>query len=193
MLQNLSKYHIILASKSPRRRELLSQLRVPFRTVTIGDLDESYPPDLEAREIPAFLADKKAAAYMDVFSGDELVITADTLVILGDEVLGKPHDRQGALDMLRRLSGRTHLVVTGVCVSSAAKRVTFDSVTEVTFAEIADSDIEYYVDNFLPFDKAGAYGIQEWLGCIAVKSINGSFYNVMGLPVHKLYSVLKDF
>lgn len=193
MLENLGKYKVKLASKSPRRRELLEELRIPFNIITTGGIDESYPDTLPPRDIPAYLANKKGDAYMRKFEGNELVITADTLVILDDEVLGKPSGRDSAIDMLRRLSGRTHEVVTGVSISTREKRTTFSVTTEVKFAEISESDIEYYVDNFMPFDKAGAYGIQEWIGCVAVESIKGSFYNVMGLPVHRLYQELKNF
>ncbi|MDE6006589.1 MAG: Maf family nucleotide pyrophosphatase [Muribaculaceae bacterium] len=193
MLENLSKYKVKLASKSPRRRELLEELRVPFSIITTGGIDESYPDTLPPKEIPAYLANKKGDAYMRRFDGNELVITADTLVILGDKVLGKPEGRDDAIKMLKELSGRTHLVVTGVSISTKDKRTTFSVITEVTFSHISDADIEYYVDNFLPFDKAGAYGIQEWIGCIAVESIRGSYYNVMGLPVHRLYHELKNF
>lgn len=193
MFENLEKYKIHLASKSPRRRELLEQLRIPFNVITTGGIDESYPDDMPAKEIPAYLANKKADAYMKRFTGNELFITSDTLVILDGEVLGKPSGREEAIHMLKRLSGKTHSVVTGVCICTAEKRTTFSVTTDVKFAELSASDIEYYVDNFLPFDKAGAYGIQEWIGCIAVENINGSYYNVMGLPVHQLYKELQNF
>ncbi|MBD5195319.1 MAG: septum formation protein Maf [Bacteroides sp.] len=193
MLEKLKKYKVLLASKSPRRRELMEQLRIPFSTISTGGIDEKYPEDLPVRDIPQYLANLKGNAYMSRFSGNELVITADTLVILDDEVLGKPKDRDEAISMLQKLSGRTHKVVTGVSISTVDKRTTFSVSTEVTFAELTDADIEYYVDNYLPFDKAGAYGIQEWIGCVAVESIKGSYYNVMGLPVQRLYSELKAF
>jgi len=193
MLDNLRKYKVLLASKSPRRRELLGQLRIPFNVISIGGIDETYPEDLSSEEIPQFLANLKADAYVNNFKGNELVITADTLVIIDGKVLGKPHNRDEAIDMLSTLSGKTHKVVTGVCISTRTRRASFSTSTEVTFAELCRDDIEYYIENFLPFDKAGAYGIQEWIGCIAVESINGSFYNVMGLPVHQLYKELKNF
>lgn len=193
MLDNLRKYKVLLASKSPRRRELLAELRIPFHVVSIGGTDESYPDTIPAEEIPQYLANKKADAYMANFKGDELVITADTLVILDGDVLGKPHGHKEAEEMLARLSGKVHKVVTGVCVSTRMKRITFSTVTEVKFAELEPEDITYYVENFLPFDKAGAYGIQEWIGCVAVEWIRGSFYNVMGLPVHQLFTELKSF
>lgn len=193
MLDNIRKYKVLLASKSPRRRELLSQLRVPFSVISIGGIDESYPDSMPAEEIPPYLANIKADAYMKTMSEQELVITADTLVILGDKVLGKPKNHDEAVEMLTTLSGKTHKVVTGVCISTHRRRTTFSTVTEVTFAELSAEDIEYYVENFLPYDKAGAYGIQEWIGCVAVESIHGSYYNVMGLPVHQLYKELRNF
>lgn len=193
MLNNLSKYRILLASKSPRRRELLSQLRIPFNVITIGGIDETYPEDLAADDIPQYIANKKADAYSQYIKGNELIITADTLVILDGKVLGKPKDQKAAVEMLEKLSGKTHKVITGVSISTAQKRTTFSTVTEVKFANLEKSDIIYYVDNFLPFDKAGGYGIQEWIGCVAVEGIVGSFYNVMGLPVHQLYKELTIF
>lgn len=193
MLDNLRKYKILLASKSPRRRELLSQLRIPFNVISVGGIDETYPEDLPSEKVPEFLANLKADAYVKSIKGNELVITADTLVIIDGEVLGKPHDRNEAIEMLSTLSGKTHKVVTGVCISTHTHRASFSTITEVSFAKLSREDIEYYIENFLPFDKAGAYGIQEWIGCVAVESINGSFYNVMGLPVHQLYKELKNF
>lgn len=183
----------MLASKSPRRRELLSQLRVPFSVISIGGIDESYPDTMPAEEIPPYLANIKADAYMKTMTEQEMVITADTLVILDDKVLGKPKNHEEAVEMLTALSGKTHKVVTGVCISTHRRRTTFSTVTEVTFAELSAEDIEYYIENFLPYDKAGAYGIQEWIGCVAVESIHGSYYNVMGLPVHQLYKELRNF
>lgn len=193
MLENLKKFKVLLASKSPRRRELLSELRIPFGVVNIGGIDESYPSSLPAEEIPLFLANKKADVYMSNFNGNELVITADTLVIADGRVLGKPHTHEEAISMLASLSGKVHKVVTGVSISTHGKRTTFASETEVKFADISREDIAYYVENYLPLDKAGAYGIQEWIGCVAVEWIKGSFYNVMGLPVHQLYKELKNF
>lgn len=193
MLENLKKFKVLLASKSPRRRELLSELRIPFGVVNIGGIDESYPSFLPAEEIPLFLANKKADVYMSNFNGNELVITADTLVIADGRVLGKPHTHEEAISMLASLSGKVHKVVTGVSISTHGKRTTFASETEVKFADISREDIAYYVENYLPLDKAGAYGIQEWIGCVAVEWIKGSFYNVMGLPVHQLYKELKNF
>ena len=193
MLDNLHKYKILLASKSPRRRELLEQLRVPFSTVTIRGIDESYPEDMRPIEVPEYLANHKADAYKRVLKSNELIITADTLVINDDKIFGKPESTEKAVETLMELSGKTHLVVTGVCVLTASTRRSFSTVTEGRFAKITREEAEYYVCNFHPLDKAGAYGIQEWIGCVAVESINGSFYNVMGLPVHQLYQTLKEF
>lgn len=193
MLDNLKQYKVLLASKSPRRRELLEQLRIPFSVINTGGIDESYPDTIPAEDIPPYLADRKADAYLNHFNGNELIITADTLVILDGKVLGKPHNHEEAKEMLRQLSGKVHKVVTGVSISTHQKRTTFSSLTEVCFAEISEEDIDYYVENYMPFDKAGGYGIQEWIGCVAVRSINGSYYNVMGLPVHQLYHELKNF
>lgn len=193
MLDNLRDYKILLASKSPRRRELLQMLRIPFHVITLGGIDESYPDDIATDDIPAYLAEKKGAAYLQNFHDNELIITADTLVILEDEVLGKPKDYDRAVEMLKKLSGKTHKVITGVSITSKLKRTTFSSITKVKFAELSDDIIDYYVENYLPYDKAGAYGIQEWIGCVAVESIDGSFYNVMGLPVHQLYKELRSF
>lgn len=193
MLENLNKYHILLASKSPRRRELLSNLRVPFNCISLGGIDETYPEDMPADEVPQFLANKKADAYIGNINTNEMVITADTLVIKGDKIYGKPKNQEEALSMLRELSGEVHKVISGVCILTKDRRTSFTSETEVKFANLNDEDIRYYIENYLPLDKAGAYGIQEWIGCVAVEWINGSFYNVMGLPVHRLYQELKLF
>lgn len=192
MFENLQKYDILLASKSPRRRELLTQLRLPFKVVTIGGIDESYPESLPAEEVPLYLANLKADAYLKMLRDNELIITADTLVILENRIMGKPAGREEAIEMLTALSGKTHHVVSGVSLTTRERRTSFTVKTDVTFAALTPEEIEYYVDNFLPFDKAGAYGIQEWIGCVAVEKIEGSFYNVMGLPVHRLYTLLRD-
>lgn len=193
MLDNLSKYHVLLASKSPRRRELLAALRVPFDVVTAGQVDEKWPDDLSAHDVPQYLSVIKANAFRKLIRDNELIITADTVVVCDGEILGKPSGAEEAKKMLRFLSGRTHEVVTGVTITTIDRQTSFTTVTDVKFAKIADEDINYYVENFAPFDKAGAYGIQEWIGCVAVESINGSYYNVMGLPVHTLYHELKLF
>lgn len=193
MLENLSKYKILLASKSPRRHELMAMLRIPFNTVVINGIDETYPHDLEARKIPEYLSGKKAEAYLKTFKGNELIITADTLVILDNKVIGKPHDEEDARRVLKELSGKTHQVVTGISINTQEKHVTFSDTTEVKFCELNEEEIRYYVNNFRPLDKAGAYGIQEWIGCIGVEWINGSYFNVMGFPVHRVYEHLKSF
>lgn len=193
MLSNLNKYHILLASKSPRRRELLTQLRVPFDIVTIGGLEESYPDDIPPEEVAAYICSKKADAYSGMLRTNELIITADTIVLLGNEVMGKPADAADAVEMLMRLSGKVHKVISGVCIMTKMKRVVFTTITEVKFSELSREEVQFYIDKYSPLDKAGAYGIQEWIGCVAVESIHGSFYNVMGLPVHQLYQELKEF
>lgn len=193
MLENLNKYKILLASKSPRRRELLSQLRIPFNVITIGGIDESFPDTIPAQEVPQYISSIKADAFQSRIQGNELVITADTMVVCDGRIMGKPKDTDDAKQMLKFLSGKTHEVVTGVTVSTKSRRTSFTTVTKVTFAAITDKEIEYYVDNFMPLDKAGAYGIQEWIGAVAVSGIEGSYYNVMGLPVHRLFQELKLF
>lgn len=193
MLDNLSKYNILLASKSPRRRELLSQLLIPFHCVAIGGIDESFPESMPAVEVPEYLSRVKASAYASTIKENDLLITADTLVIKGNKIYGKPHSKEQAHEMLRELSGNEHKVITGVTLMTLSKTVTFASETTVKFAELSEEDINHYIDNYKPFDKAGAYGIQEWIGCVAIEWINGSYYNVMGLPMHRLYDELKNF
>lgn len=192
-MMDILKHKFILASGSPRRRELLSMLGIDFTVDTSRKVDERIPDGmhLEAEKIPEYLSQIKAEAYLSDVVGDTVLITADTVVILDGEVMGKPLDEDDARCMLRRLSGRTHKVVTGVTVVTADKRMTFSETTEVEFAPLIDPEIDYYVDNFHPTDKAGAYGIQEWIGAVAVKGLRGSYYNVMGLPVNRLYRELK--
>lgn len=184
----MKQYNITLASKSPRRRELLAGLGIDFEVKVIPGIDESYPSDLPATDVPQYIASKKAAAY-EVADRD-LVITADTLVIVGDEILGKPHDAADAHRMLRLLSGRRHQVTTGVCMVSAGQKRCFSVTTDVAFKVLSDAEIDYYIEHYRPFDKAGAYGIQEWIGYIGVTSIHGSYFNVMGLPVQRIYEEL---
>ena len=190
LLDKLQNYKVVLASNSPRRRELLADLGIDFTVRTLKGVDESYPHDLPVMEIAEYISRKKAQAYRAEMALDELIITADTVVILGDEVLGKPVDAADAHRMLRELSGKTHKVVTGVTIVTANATASFSAVTDVEFAELSDEDIAYYVERYSPLDKAGAYGIQEWIGCMGVRHINGSFYNVMGLPLHRLYTEL---
>lgn len=189
-LKNLDRYSVVLASNSPRRKQLLEQLGLNFTTRVIKDIDESYPEDMCADEIAAYISAKKAKAYRETMSDSELIITADTVVVCGDKVLGKPADADDACAMLKILSGRTHKVITGVTIATKDTINTFDSVTEVDFDALTDDEIGYYVNTYKPMDKAGAYGIQEWIGCAGVKGMRGSFYNVMGLPVQKLYKEL---
>lgn len=185
------KHKIILSSNSPRRRELLAGLDLDYEVRVIKGIDESYPNYIPTADIPVYISRKKAAAY-DIAEG-ELVLTADTVVILGDEVLGKPKDEADAKRMLRELSGRTHQVVTGVCLTTTEKQKSFGVTTDVTFKQLTDEEIDYYVSQYKPLDKAGAYGIQEWIGYIGVTRLNGSYFNVMGLPVQRIYEALKEF
>ncbi len=193
MLEHLKNYHILLASKSPRRRELLAELRIPFSPILLGGIDESYPDTIPAEDVPQYLADRKAEAYLSVIKDNDLVITADTLVIKDGKIYGKPNNEEDAFRMLAELSDSVHKVVTGVCLLTKKKRTSFTNITEVKFGEITDKEARYYIDNYHPFDKAGSYGIQEWLGFVAVEWINGSYFNVMGLPIHQLYQELKVF
>lgn len=193
MLENLSKYKIILGSNSPRRKELLSGLDIEFNVKVIPGLEENYPETLDPQEIPVFLSKQKAEAYLSSLDDTMLLITADTIVWNGNAVIGKPKNRAEAIQMLRSLSGHEHHVVTGVCLTTTKKQLTFSVISSVRFASLNDEEIIYYVDKYKPFDKAGAYGIQEWIGYVGVESISGSFYNVMGLPVQRLYQELKTF
>ena len=184
-------YRIILASNSPRRRELLAGLGISFEVRVLPGIDETYPATLPAMETAEYIACKKAAAYRQLMADDELIITADTVVIVGDEVLGKPADAADARDMLLKLSGRTHQVVTGVCLTTRSQTSHFAVRTDVTFKQLADAEIAYYIEKYKPFDKAGAYGIQEWIGYIGCTGLHGSYYNVMGLPVQRIYTELQ--
>ena len=193
MLENLAAYRIILGSNSPRRRELLAGLDLSFDVHVIPGLEENYPDSLQPQEIPVFLSKQKAEAYLSTLEDQVLLITADTIVWNETEVIGKPKDREDAIRMLHSLSGHEHQVVTGVCLTTTKKQETFSVVSSVRFASLTDEEIIYYVDKYKPFDKAGAYGIQEWIGYVGVESISGSFYNVMGVPVQRLYQELKRF
>lgn len=176
---------IILASASPRRKELLAGLDLDFKVKVIKGVSESYPESLRAEEVPQYISREKAAAYQ--VADDELLLTADTVVVVDNTILGKPHDADDARRMLRLISGRTHQVVTGVTLTTAKAQKTFGVTTDVTFRQLTDDEISYYISHYRPFDKAGAYGIQEWIGYIGVTSIHGSYYNVMGLPVQRIY------
>ncbi len=190
MLDNLKNYRIILASNSPRRRELLAGLGISYEVRTLPGIDESYPADLPVEQIAEYIAAEKAAAYQRQMAADELLITADTIVVVAGEVMGKPHDADDARRMLRKLSNCTHQVITGVCLTTVEKQRRFSVITDVTFKALTDAEIDYYITNYRPFDKAGAYGIQEWIGYIGVTGLHGSYFNVMGLPVQRIYMEL---
>ena len=190
MLNNLKKYKVILASGSPRRRELLSGLVIDYTIKVLPDVNEAYPETLKGEDIPLYIAREKAEAYLKGIESDELIITADTIVWLDNEVLGKPTDERQAKVMLRMLSGKTHHVITGVCLTTSEFQKSFTTTTEVTFAKLSEEEIDYYVEKYRPLDKAGAYGIQEWIGFVGVEAINGSYFNVMGLPIQRLYKEL---
>jgi septum formation protein len=192
MLYNFP-YKIILASQSPRRQELLKGLDIHFDVFVKEDIDESYPSTLLASEVAEFLSQKKAKSYIDDLKKDELLITADTVVILNDKILEKPQNQDDALRMIKELSGKSHEVLKGVSLTSREKQTSFSSISEVVFSELSDEEVSYYVEKYRPYDKAGAYGIQEWIGYIGVEKIVGSYFNVMGLPVQQLYQMLKTF
>ena len=183
-------YKVLLASGSPRRRELLGLILPHFTIAETRNVDESHPQGMEADKVPLYLSQVKAKAYADLLADDELIVTADTVVICDGTILGKPADAADARAMLHRLSGRTHTVVTGVTLLTKTKSETFGETTTVRFAPLSDEQIESYIERYRPFDKAGAYGIQEWLGCIGIQGIDGCYYNVMGLPLHTTYNHL---
>ena len=193
MLDNLKRYRLILASNSPRRKELLAGLGLDYEVRTLPDVDESYPESLQGGDIPLYISRMKADAYKPMLQPDELMITADTIVWMDGMVLGKPRNKFGAIEMLRQLSGGVHYVYTGVSITTQTRQESFYVATEVRFANLTDEEIEYYVDTYQPMDKAGAYGVQEWIGYIGVENIQGSYFNVMGLPVQRLYTELKKF
>ena len=186
-------YRLILASNSPRRKELLAGVDVEFEVRALPHVDESYPESLPHEEIAEYLARKKAASYRPELKERELLITADTVVLLNGLILGKPVDEEDAKRMLRLLSGQTHRVITGVCLTSATKQASFSDTAYVTFGVLQEEEIHYYVNTYQPMDKAGAYGVQEWMGYVGVERIEGSYYNVMGLPIYKVYQELKRF
>ncbi len=194
MIGNLLKKRIILASNSPRRKELLRNLNLPFDVLVKDVPEESFPPGLENDEAAAYLAVQKASYYMDLLYKDDIIlITADTIVLCEDRIMGKPSGYEEAFNMLKSLSGKVHEVITGVALTTPGKQEIFDSVTKVYFKDLSDEEIDYYITNYKPYDKAGAYGIQEWIGMIGVTRIEGSYFNVVGLPVQKLYSELIIF
>ena len=187
-LSPLKKYDVILASNSPRRQELLKKL-IPKFKIQVVPIEENYPKELAKDQIAKYLSELKSAAYQP--TKNELIITADTIVSIGNEVLGKPKDSNDALKMLMKLSGKSHLVTTAVSIKTTEKLITFSDTTEVTFYKLTTQEMDQYVRNCQPFDKAGSYGIQEWMGYFGIKKMNGDYYNVMGLPLHKLYRALK--
>lgn len=188
----LPDYNYILASKSPRRQELLKSLGINFQVIT-KEVDEIFPGNLSKEQIPVFLAELKAKCFLNDLKKNDLLITADTIVWFNGEVLGKPANRKEAIETLQKLSGHEHQVISGVSLTSVKKQESFFSITNVMFKQLSLPEIEYYVYEYKPFDKAGAYGIQEWIGYIGITHIEGSFYNVMGLPVQQLYTEIQNF
>jgi septum formation protein len=192
MLEKLLKNHkIILASGSPRRQQFFKELNIPF-TIKLYDVNEVYPKELHKEEISEYLAQLKAAPFQGQLSNDEIVITADTIVWLDQEALGKPKNREMAFEMLQKLSGRQHEVITSICIKTNTYEKIISDSTSVSFSKLTNEEINHYIDAYEPFDKAGSYGIQEWIGFIGVEKIEGSYFNVMGLPVHKLYQILRE-
>ena len=192
-LDKLKRYRIILASASPRRKELLSKLDIGFTVKTLYDVDESFPASLSVVQVPQYISRKKADAYRQEMQDNDMVITADTVVAVGRRILGKPKSAEEARVMLKLLSDRYHRVVTGVTIMTAKRTETFATVSRVRFTRLNDEEIDYYISKYKPFDKAGAYGIQEWIGMVGITELNGSYFNVMGLPVQRLYAKLKEF
>ena len=184
-------HHLILGTKSPRRQELIQGLGLPYEIRTL-DTDESYPESLKPQQIASFLAEIKAKALLDTLKPNELLLTSDTVVITQDHVLGKPANKEAAKKMIATLSGKSHQVITGVHLATLEQSYTFDVTTEVTFLPIESWEIKYYVEKFNPLDKAGSYGIQEWIGYIGIEKMHGSYYNVMGLPTAELWKVMKE-
>ncbi len=183
---------LILGSKSPRRQQLLRECGYDFKVITI-DIDESFPSNIDSREVAKYIAKSKALAYQQNLNPGDVLLTADTVVRVENKVLGKPEDRQEAISMLSSLSSGKHMVTTAVCFCTKNNLRVFDATTNVYFRELTDDEIQYYVDEYKPFDKAGAYGIQEWIGMVGIDRIEGSYYNVMGLPLHLVYTELKKF
>ena len=192
LIEDMNNYRIILASRSPRRQQLLRELGLKF-DVVIRDYQETYPDGLDGEEIAAYIARQKARSFKNELLANEIVITADTIVWCNNKVLGKPIDQKDAVNILKEISGNEHKVITGVSIISSFKEITFTDSTKVTFDILSEDEISYYVERFKPYDKAGAYGIQEWIGIAACCRIEGSYFNVVGLPVHKLYKELKNF
>ena len=193
MVNDSFPFRIVLASNSPRRKELLAGLGIPFTVRVLPDIDEHYPSGLSSEETAVFIASNKAKAYRSSMAEDELIITADTIVVCEQNILGKPHDEADAHRMLSLLSGQSHDVITGVCLCSKTHEEHFAVTTKVTFKQLSDEEITYYINNYHPLDKAGAYGIQEWIGYIGVTALEGSYFNVMGLPVQRVYEALRKW
>lgn len=191
--EKLQPYRLLLASQSPRRRELIAGCGIPFTLTARYDCEESFPADLTAEEVPAYLSRLKSEAYPSPLQPNDILLTADTVVILEGKVLGKPKDREDALRMVARLAGNRHTVVTGVTLRTSERIETFSAKSDVWFRPLSEEEIAYYVDTYRPFDKAGSYGIQEWIGYVGIERIDGSFYNVMGLPIQRLYVELEKF
>ena len=193
MLENLNKYKIILGSQSPRRKELLKGLEFEFE-ISVKEIDETFSDKLKKQEIPIYLSQQKAAVFKNEIENENiLLITCDTIVWINDYALNKPVDRAEAIRMLKTLSGNVHEVFTGVTLSSKEKQVSFFEETKVYFKDLSNEEIEFYIDQYKPFDKAGSYGVQEWMGFVGMRRIEGCFFNVMGLPLSKLYSELEKF
>lgn len=186
-------FNIILASNSPRRKELLDGLDVDYKVNVLPNIDESYPADIESEKVAEYISKKKAQAYIKTLDAKDLLITADTIVLLEGQIYGKPKSEEEAIQMLQKLSGKTHKVITCICLTTIDKQVAFSVESDVRFSKLEDSEIEYYVSKYKPLDKAGAYGIQEWIGYVAVEYISGSYFNIMGLPIQRLYQELKRF
>lgn len=193
MLDNLKKYSIILGSNSPRRKTLLEGLDIEFEVRTMPDIDENYPPTMAPEDVPLYIAGNKAAAFRPGMKDNDMLITADTVVVVDSLIVGKPKNKEDAVRILNLLSGRQHKVITGVHIITKEKSTGFSVISDVSFAKLQPEEIDYYLDKYAPYDKAGSYGIQEWIGYIGVEGINGSFYNVMGLPVQRLYRELSHF
>jgi len=193
LLEKLKNYHLILATKSPRRHQLMMDSGFQFDIRIPEGIEENYPDDLKIEEVPEYLAELKASWFLNKLNVNEIVISADTIVICRKKILGKPLHRNEAISMLQTLRGKSHTVITGVCIMSKEKKKLFSSFSTVCFSNFSDEEISFYVDKFKPYDKAGSYGAQEWIGYIGMEKIEGSFFNVMGLPVQQLYLELEKF
>ena len=189
----ITDYKVLLASNSPRREELLRGIDIDFEIKVLPDIDESYPADLPNEEVAEYVALKKASSYINSLKKDELMITADTVVLLDNKIYGKPTTKEEAKEMLHDLSGKSHRVISGVCLTSTTKQTSFSVTSDVEFSVLSNKEIDYYIERYAPFDKAGSYGVQEWIGYIGVKHISGSYFNIMGLPIQRLYRELISF